>query len=109
MCLDLVIKGYSKGYSKSYSSRDGSFGRRGLQNLQLHITAHFEPGSHSDRKRDIRARDVSRTETKRHRNSEIANDSQHNFFERIILSWTLLAIQHFAEDNAAHIFQLACE
>src|SRR6266446_10729811 len=98
MCLGLVIKDYSL---------NCSCGRRGLQNLQLHFTADFEPGSHSERQRDVRARDMSRTKAKRHRNSEISDHSQDHFFERVILIWTLLAIQHLAEDNAANVFQLA--
>src|SRR5437660_12740575 len=87
--------------------RSCSLASCGLQNLQLHFTAHFELGSHADRQRDVRARDMSRTKAKRHRNSEIANHSQDHFFERVILSWTLLAIQHLAEDNATNVFQLA--
>src|ERR1700687_1209806 len=109
MCLGLLIKGYSKGYSKRYSSRDRSFGCRGLQYLQLHFSAHFASGSDSDRQSDVRARDMPGTQAKCHWNSEIAYHSQNHFLERVILSWALLAIHHFAEDNAAHVFQLARE
>src|SRR5258708_9983229 len=103
MCLGLVMRfDY-----QDYWLRDWSFGRCGLQYLQLHFTAHFEPGFHADRQRDVRARDVSRTQTECHRNSQIANHTQDHFFERVILVWTLLAIQHLAEDNAANVLQLA--
>src|SRR5216684_427885 len=99
MCLALLIK--------DYSLRDCSCGRRGLQNLQLHFTTDFEPRFYANRQRDVSARDMSGTKAKRHRNSEISDYTQHNFFESVILRRSLPAIQHFAEDNAANAFQLA--
>ena len=66
--------------------KDYSFSRRGLQYLELHLIAHFKPGTHAEGQRDVGARNMAGTQTIGYGNPEIADDSQHNFLQCVILA-----------------------
>src|SRR5215469_11832989 len=78
-----------------------------FENSDFHATVNRQPSPHTDGQSNIGARYMPRAKTKSHGDAHVTDCTQNHFFECVVLIGSLTAVDHFSEDQAAHILQLA--